>query len=134
MFPYIIDVKERVIFVPQSMEFEAVSDLTVQHIRNKFNFHIQLTIDDTIKPGYKKFDPVISEKKQSVQHNETELILPKRGEIWIKDNERLYFVPLPKDIFDVTFLGQLKGNKKITLSSVTSLVKSGKLVREITPI
>ena len=128
MMPYNICITSAYIFVPHDMISQAEENLTVQHLRNKFGFILQTTIDNNLKDV---FNPVMGNNIDYPQiKNKIDIELPKKGEIWLKGTERLYFSILPKDLYEVTYLGSLKGKSKITRSSVESWVVNGLLIKE----
>lgn len=56
-----IDANERAIYVPYTMEAEALEDLTVRHLTSLNLCRIELTIEETI-PERKEFAPVFRER------------------------------------------------------------------------
>lgn len=132
MMPYNIDITSAYIYVPHDMLDKAEEHLTVQHLRNKFGFVIQTTIDNSLK---NVFDPVLKsspfKQSEEIQCEVPVKNLPKRGEEWrhAEKNERWYFKSVTDKIFEVSFLETMKPTSKLTASSIESLVNAGILVK-----
>lgn len=126
MMPFSVDIQKSEINVPHHLFEEAKENLTVQHLISKFKFVLQSCIDAPLKTV---FDPELKSSPIKKEENLTNVRLPVRGETWIYNgNERWYFKVLPKDMFEVDFLGSLKSSKKIEKKQVEKLIREGSLV------
>lgn len=130
MMPYNIDIISAYIYVPHDMIDKAEENLTVQHLRNKFGFIIQSTIDSNLKDV---FNPVMQSAPivKAVEIGE-DLPLPKKGQIWVdnRDGIKWYFESVIKDVYHFKFLHSLKNDSKLSASSIQSLVNAGILTKE----
>lgn len=120
----------RYISVPIGKEQQAMDDLTVSHLVNSHKFSIQPCIPDALPDMPTVFDPTFREKQEPV-HDTSEIILPKRGEVWRYGKERWYMKNVTDTTYTITLLEDLRGDIKRSLQDVYEMIKVGNLIKEL---
>lgn len=126
---YTASIEDKTIDIPQDELEEGEQDLSVRFLMKEYGFKIQSVIPGSVKKK-EHFNPEMKTKITENNNNLSTVILPKRGEIWLKENERIYFKSVTENMYEITHLNSLKGNKSISKSSIESLVRCGNLIIE----
>lgn len=129
--PYELDVSLATILIPPSHSESYRDNLHVLHLINQFGFTAQVTIG-AVTHALSVFNPPMKSGYVKPVDEPDEVVIPKRGEIWIhsETKQRYYFDKVDKDSMRVKFLGSLINDKTFKLSDIDFLVRGGHLVKE----
>lgn len=126
---YPASITDKTIDVPQDELESGSDDLSVRYLISNYGFKIQSVIPGSVIKK-EHFNPVMRTSNIVKENVLPSVTLPKRGEIWNKEGERIYFKNITENMYEITYLNSLKGNKSISKSSIDSLVRNGTLIIE----
>lgn len=119
----------RYISVPIGQEQIALDDLTVSHLVNSHKFSIQPCIPDHAEVK-EVFDPKFRQSTKQPEYD-FNVQLPVRGEVWLNGKERWYIKSVTDVAYTITYLEDLRGDMKKSISEMEELVKIGNVVKEV---
>ena len=121
-YPAFID--GRYISVPIGKEEDAMDDLTICMLVNRYKFNIQPCIPDAL-PEIDLFDPEFRTGKSTVDTDKPEVNMPKRGEVWLNKGERWYMKQVTDSTYSITILDSMKPDIKRGVSEIEALILDG---------